>query len=102
MSRNIGRKFHQQATPHITALFMRFQFAQLKTRPREEERRREIVPKGVTCKIEPLQLVPRGRTDVAGEGRAWIAAILDHTTLAIRDPDSIRNEMPDRADARPG
>src|ERR1700681_2488087 len=102
MSRNIGRKFHQKATPDITALFMRFEFAQSKTRPREEERRRKIVPKGVACKIEPLQLVPRSRTDVAREGRAWIAAILDHTTLAIRDPGSIRNEMSDRADAYPG
>src|SRR5258706_564252 len=40
--------------------------------------------------------------DVAGEGRAWIAAILDHTTLAIRDPDPIRNEVSDRADVCPG
>jgi hypothetical protein len=40
--------------------------------------------------------------DVTGERRAWIAAIRDHTTLAIRDPDPIRNEMSGRADTCPG
>src|ERR1700680_4790481 len=38
---------------------------------------------------------------MAGEGGIRVAAMVDHPALAVRDPDAVRNEMPDGAHANP-
>src|ERR1700680_322112 len=38
---------------------------------------------------------------MAGEGGIRVAAMVDHPALAVRDPDAVRNEIPDCAHANP-
>src|SRR2546426_6548257 len=92
MSRNVRRKLHLQASPRFTVLLVRCDLLAFEARLSEEERSREVVPHRIAGEVEPVQLIPRGLQDMAGERIAWMVARIDDAACAVFNSDAIRRE----------
>src|SRR5215813_13226019 len=86
MGVNLSRKGDGQCAPSFTALLPRVACADVEPGVDEDERDRQVGPKGGGAKVERIEVVPPKKTALTAESRARIGARPDGLSIARFDP----------------
>src|SRR5215475_2820495 len=84
-----------QAPPYLTIFFVWFDLACFEAGLQKHEWRCEVVPERIAEEVQHLQLVPRRRQSVTGEGTEGIFKLPADLAGGIFNPNSLRREVAD-------